>query len=172
MSCTPLATEDAARCRASLLASEQEFRSEWLAAADKVAVPVEELAAFSDDPLGERIVAAYQAVGDEQLLCLTTHDLGPTELIQAAVVATDPGELDAWRGQVHPFDVVFASRNLDRATLVSVDEFGLIVGAPAFVEDAIGVTLAEARKSFAAYAEDMKRASRHLPAIASKYGCV
>jgi hypothetical protein len=71
---------------------------------------------------------------------------------------------------VRPFDVVLASPDLARATLVSVDEFALVAGPVAFVDHAVGMSVAEARKAFAVYADDMKSASRHLPRLAEKYG--
>ncbi|GAA5030888.1 hypothetical protein [Actinopolymorpha pittospori] len=100
-----------------------------------------------------------------------TSDLGSSEPDQAATIRLDPAVLDDWWSQVRPFSVVIASLDLRRATLVSVDEFALVAGSSAFVERAGGKPLPEARASFAAYAEDMKRASRHLPEVAAKYGC-
>lgn len=167
----PLPADTAAHYRATLLASDEEFRADWLAVDDKVVVPLEELGAFAGEPVGEHIVAAYQAEGDEWVLGLTTSDLGSSEPDQAARIRLDVAALDDWWSQVKPFSVVIASLDLRRATLVSVDEFALVAGSSAFVERAVGKPLPEARASFAAYAEDMKRASRHLPGVAAKYGC-
>ncbi|HEY8455547.1 MAG TPA: hypothetical protein VIL34_08135 [Actinopolymorphaceae bacterium] len=171
MTTEPVPADKAASYRARLLASDDEFSSEWLAERDKVVVPLEEVGTFTEDP-ASRIVRYFRSEGDDRLLCMTTSDLGPDEPAQAAVVSSDAQSLDDWWAEVRPFSIVVASLGLERALLVSVDEFALIAGTPTFVEGALGRPLSEARAAFASYADDMREASHHLPAVAAKYGCV
>lgn len=168
-----LTSEEAGRYRNALLGSEQEFRASWVAAASKVVIPIEEVGDLSDpeDPVGGRIVDAFVSHGDARLICMTTLELGADEPQQAVLVPCRAPDLDAWWAEVVPFDVVLVSPDLQRAVLLSVDEFALVAGPDSFVERAVGGSLASARQRFAEYAEEMREASRHLPGLAEKYGC-
>lgn len=163
-----LPAEEAARCRAALLESPQEFRPEWTGVAGRVVVPLEEVGDLVEDPVGRPIVAAFRAAGDDELVCMTTADIGPDEPDQAVRTATDAAGLEAWWRELAPYDVVLASVGLERAVLLSVDEFALVAGPPSFVEQAVGGPLAQARERFAAYAKEMSGASRHLPELARR----
>jgi hypothetical protein len=163
--------DEAARYRRELLASDQEFSAAWLAKSAKVVVPMEEVVDFADDSDGVRILHAFRDLGVTELVAFTSSPLAGEEPDAVRLPATAEA-LDEWQRQVPPFDFVIATPDLTHAVILSADEFSLVAGSRPFAERATGRSLPEARAAFAAYAEDMKDASRHLPGLAAKYGCV
>ncbi len=163
-----LDTDRAAHVRSLLLQSSQAFSPAWVDAG-RVVVPAREISDLSTDPGGARLLDAFKALGYGELLCLTTDDLGADEPQQA--VAASLEEVDGWRWDVAPFDVVLTTSDLSAAALLSVDEFVLIGGDSSFVQAALGREIPVAQAEFRAYASDTANASRHLPALADRYGC-
>lgn len=163
-----LDTDEAAHVRSLLLQSSRTFIPAWVGAG-RVVVPAPEISDLSTDPDGLRLLGAFRSAGYGELVCLTTDDLGTDEPQQAVAATLD--EIDDWRWNVAPFDVVLTTSDLSAAALLSVDEFVLIGGDSSFVEAALGKPITAARTEFRAYATDTENASRHLPAVADKYGC-
>ncbi|MEV0355989.1 hypothetical protein AB0H71_07985 [Nocardia sp. NPDC050697] len=164
-----LADGTSAVLRAELLGAGEEFNPRWLGAADRIVVPAEEIPFDMSGPFAARFLRALRHRGIGELLCFTAEELGAGYPEQAARCALD--EVAGWRRAVGQFDAILVDENREHAVRLSADEYVLVAGDRAFVEAALGRTIATARADFRDYAADMAEASHHLPALADKYGC-
>ncbi|MET7773022.1 hypothetical protein [Nocardia sp. NPDC005366] len=162
-----LSATESDRIRSDLLESEQQFSDTWSSVPGRFVVPAEEVSDLITDPSGARILSAFAAHGYPEVYCSTTSDLGSAHSDQA--VLTPLADVNDWRWDHAPLDVVVASPDLAVAVLFSVDEFILIGGNRGFVESALGRSIADGCAEFKAYAEDMATASRHLPELARRF---
>jgi hypothetical protein len=166
----PLEPAHVPQLRAALLASEQEFRADWLAQGDKIAVPFEPPLKISDE-FAARICAAFAIGGHDIAWGLHSQSWEGMRPHEGIVVPLDPASVIAWHDEFMPFDMVLTAPDGSRAALFTQDEFGIIAGSAPVVEAFLGTTVTEARRAFSEYAEDMAKAAHHLPGLAHRYGC-
>lgn len=131
-----LSETDSRRIRSDLLESEQQLSSTWASVPGRFVAPAEEISDLIDDPSGVRVLSAFAARGCSEVYCATTFDLGSAHADQAVI--TPLAEVNEWRWDHAPFDVVVASQDLAAVVLLSVDEFILVGGDRGFVESALG----------------------------------
>jgi hypothetical protein len=167
----PLPEQRVRQLREALLAGPQEFNPAWVADQGKVVVPFETPLALND-AFARRIVAAFGIGGHSIAWGFSAESWEQTLPYEGVIVPLDASAVASWHSSFLPFDMVLAAPDLSRAALFGQDEFGLVAGQPHVVETFLGTSISDARKAFAAYAEDMDGAARHLIEVARRYGCI
>ena len=123
-----------------------------------------------DDAFAQRIAAAFSIGGHQAGWGFSAESWAGMLPHQSIVVPLNPAAIVSWHSSFLPFSMALAAPDGSGAALFGQDEFGLVAGEPGVVETFLGSTISDARKAFAAYADDMNGAARHLAEVASRYG--
>ncbi|HEY3681472.1 MAG TPA: PrsW family glutamic-type intramembrane protease [Streptosporangiaceae bacterium] len=152
-----------------------ELNQEWLATAEKVAVPVPVPSAHAGGvprlELARVAVAAARAMGaDELLVCRTRaeHMYEPVERVAAR--ADDLDRVVATWGD-RPDETLYALPDLSAAVLVTTGGIMLVAGAVPFVQAVVGPDITAAKEAFGEYALN-RRDDLGLRRVAERYGCL
>lgn len=137
----------------------------WIEENNWVAVPVESASHFNSQD-AERLVYAIKKEGIPQSFAIATEPL--KNFPRCLIVPTTKEDFLTFSQECAHFNILIISLPLSFAVLCTVFDYYVISGTPAFVEDAAGCTIAEARSRFLEYASKSGQPDR-LIAVARQY---